>query len=434
VLRPVLDRPSGSAEVNWIVGPRLTAEGTVRLTLPAGLAVAEFDLPAIQIDEIRAPDLYSWVRVGSRVQLWLKKPVRELAARWTGSLDPAAKPDKQSAPTGIELPIPRPSEGTAPTTVHVRPVAGWLVQPEPGPGVRWLPTSTADQIAEVESTAPRITVLPPAPPAEVAVREAVEVAGNALRYTASLTLNLTPGRSHHFSIALGGLASRVEVDLKGPPGVAIAPLAFGTRRPTWSIFVPAASPGPLEFTATAHLPVGRLPAPLVHFGGPPIPRADRPVLVVGPGLEVNEGPPGWRLASSGEGTVAPPPGHTTWVAVETIGTWSVQAGALLGAASPPSTPPGDPGSTLPDSLTQDSDLFASLRDWTAAVGALAALLTAIALVTWAPSNWWPERVTACGAFGTILLGPDSPPGLALATLAAAGLTARLLLAMRRVLR
>jgi hypothetical protein len=441
VLQPVAERPTWSAEVDWSVGPRVTADGIVRLTLPAGLSVAEFDLPDVLLDEVRAPDLATWVRSGSRVQLWLKKPTRELTVRWSGRLTgPAAKGEK----TGIGLPVPRPPAGPGTTALRVRPVEGWLALPEPAPGVRWQPAGpapTAELVAEVEAETARVALVPPAVPGAVSISESAETAGAGLRYTATLTVPPIAGRPQHFAVTLAGIPARAEAELRGPQGVGISSTGAGPDGPRWSIVVPATVAGPLVFTATARLSFGRLPEPQVTFGGAPVGRSDHNTLLLGPGLTLTDGPPGWRPATTEEAAGLqkagrePPVGGSVWVSRDPAGQWTVTATPPGGTPSaPPAIVSEPPAPSFVPEAGGTADPLATVRDWALAAGWLAALAVVVALAGWGRPSWWPEQLTACGLLAGSLLGFETVAGLGFAIVAASGLAARALLAVRFVLR
>lgn len=305
--------------------------------------------------------------------------------------------------------------------------------PKPGKDVRWQPAgvpASAELAAETATGAPRILLLPPSPLA-VTIREAAEIAGGGVRYTARLTIPAPTDRPQHFAVTLVGASTRAGAELRGPDGVGIGPIGAGPDGPRWSVVVPATIPGPLEFTATAQVPVGRLPEPQVTLGGPPVNRTST-ALTLGPGLTVEEGPPGWRPAAA-EKSATDRPGATVWVANGQTG-WILKAARASDAAADSPATASEQPSPLANTGAGTTDGFAVVRGWAAAAGWLAVLAAVVALAGWGRPGWWPERLLACGLLSASLLDFESLAGLAFLAVAAVGLAARALLAVRHVLR
>jgi hypothetical protein len=104
-LRLNLDPPTGrvacSQEVRWSIGQHgAEVRATAKLTAAQGeMSVLAWDVPAgVDITDIIGPQVRTWSRVGSQVQIWLKHSVRETALNLTGWL---ARQGAVSAPLAL---------------------------------------------------------------------------------------------------------------------------------------------------------------------------------------------------------------------------------------------------------------------------------------------------------------------------------------------
>jgi hypothetical protein len=423
-LRPAGDPAGGSAEVIWTVGPRAEAEGAVRGG-KGPTPLVEFDLSAaVRLDEVRCPDLQTWGRTGSRVQVWLRKPAREPVVGWTGAL--AGYPPKDGPPPeplGVELPFARPAGG-GPTTVRVRAAEGWAVAPQQTRGLKPLPpgpVAEEDYLAEPGAPPPRFQVFAPHPPGSAAVLETAERVGHAVRYRAVVRVPVAGGRPHRFALRLVGLPAGAETGVRGPEGVTVTRAEAGADRAAWEVSAPPTAAGPLDFALTATLPLpARLPRPAVSFGGPPVVWSGR-ALVADPALTASDGPLGWRPAGSELSRLRsawPAEANRlatgrTWVADDPAGRWSV---AVASGERPRSderravggeqerassgSPPTAQSSSLPDgsSLTADRSSLARAAVWVAGLAAM------LALARWGGRGWWPEVLAGCGLLGVVAVG------------------------------
>jgi len=159
-IHPAADPPAATGEVVWTVGAAATYEASLTVARPAGAAVVEFDWPeAAPIADLRAPGLFVWNRAGGRVQVWLRKPAREVTVKWAGTL--AA--DLPAAGGPVELPTVRMNEMPA-APVRIVPAGGWGVTQAAGP-----------EGGKVVRTPPAVSA-PPAVPAPAVVAPTADAA------------------------------------------------------------------------------------------------------------------------------------------------------------------------------------------------------------------------------------------------------------------
>jgi hypothetical protein len=136
VLRPALRVAEPvilTQSVEWTVGPRADAVGTVRWSdgsMPP--AVVPFDIPAdLTPTDFSGADVAARTCFGTRAEAWLKKPMKTGSFTWRAS--------RTVDPGGVELPVPTPyGEGT----FVIRPTAGWSISVPLAPGVTVRPADT----------------------------------------------------------------------------------------------------------------------------------------------------------------------------------------------------------------------------------------------------------------------------------------------------
>jgi hypothetical protein len=148
-LRPTIHPTAGPTEwvqtVQWTVGPRADAEGSVQWSSTGEApAAVPFDLPvAMNLSDLTGLDVYARTRSGSRVIAWLKKPTKTGSFTWRSS-QPVNKGEAElpvPAAAGVVRFLVRPADGW---TISVLPSAGVIVEPTKqsefavttGPGVR----------------------------------------------------------------------------------------------------------------------------------------------------------------------------------------------------------------------------------------------------------------------------------------------------------
>jgi hypothetical protein len=112
-----------SQTVTWTIGLRADVRGSVTWVASGELpAVIPIDLPdRVTLTDLTNPDVYTRVRTGSRIDAWLKRPLKSGALSWQGSVP--------CGTSGVELPV----NGAG--RIVVRPATGWSISIPPTPGI-----------------------------------------------------------------------------------------------------------------------------------------------------------------------------------------------------------------------------------------------------------------------------------------------------------
>lgn len=85
-LRLLAEPPHATLETTWYVGPtRAEANGIIRWNGKDAPPLVEFLLPGVKVVEVRGAEVASWAQVGSRTQVWFRRPVREGEIEWIGT-------------------------------------------------------------------------------------------------------------------------------------------------------------------------------------------------------------------------------------------------------------------------------------------------------------------------------------------------------------
>ncbi len=147
-LRPTLrvnaEPPSLTFETNWHLGTnKATAIGSVRWTGKEPQALLEISLPGVDVSEVRGGDVVSWAQPDGRLQVWLKKPVKDGEFAWTGTMN--------TLPIPFEAKTPRVVNGRLVTDlVRVRPIEGFDLVVERDRG--WTHTGTPGDHSSYRTT------------------------------------------------------------------------------------------------------------------------------------------------------------------------------------------------------------------------------------------------------------------------------------------
>ena len=407
VLRPSIEPAVASNEIAWTLSSRASVEGTVKLARPSGTVSLEFEVPnSILLDEVRCPDLQSWNRTGSRVQIWLKKSTRDAVVRWSGVW-------KGYSPAGgnggvVELPLPRGPASSATPVVRVRTTDGWSAVANPSRGVAVQPNGAQNELSVLVDPAIqilRIAVIAPGGSGSASVRESHD----GIRYQAAVHLAIPAGRVAAFNLVLNGVPLGSEPIAKGPEGVRIGPPEIGPGQVRWSVSVPATLREPMVLTATAKVArVGRLPEPELSVGGLPAAWSERTFEANG-GSAVVEGPFRWRAT-----------GPNRWAADGPRGAWSI----AVPAGPPEQSKP--PSRSKGEGALESSDERASLAqlDYALAVAWLLAFLALAAFAALGRASLGPERLLGCGLIAAVAMGWESTSGTAFLIVAGVGLAGR----------
>jgi hypothetical protein len=230
----------------WRVGPdHVDLEAAVTLTAPAeNLMLVEWEVPRVHVTEVSGPQVRSWSRTASQVQVWLTGPCARAELRLSGWLPLTPGPNHGRR---LDLPCLRlVGVGSQETEVRVAAVGGRALEPvhlrnlAPAPArggpvppgtIRYTTTSPLSVYeAAFNVVAPR---------AEVRTLTQAEIRDRELVVTALLDYTASRGELRTVRVRLRRWYGD-EVRVEGP-GVVLA----GDRRP-----------GQGEYTWTLHLPPG----------------------------------------------------------------------------------------------------------------------------------------------------------------------------------
>ncbi|MDB5312824.1 MAG: hypothetical protein JWO38_7026, partial [Gemmataceae bacterium] len=273
-LRPGPDPPAASQDTTWRVGPhRADGAGAIRWAAKDPVPVLEFALPGVRVFEVRGADVSGWAQTDGRVQVWFRKPAREGAVEWAGTLTPA--------PPGKPVAEPLPFDPPVPGLVHVRPgrhslrvlpADGWAVRVAADRG--WQADVSAEDREwrfHADGAAPpvRLVLFPPrgGPARGFGL---VETGGPAVSYRGIVELSLPPNRPHHLVVRAAGLPPGATAALDLPPGTAAHDRPGDDGEREWDLDVPAAPPGVFRATVVVRLPAAgtvRLPTIWCGVGG-----------------------------------------------------------------------------------------------------------------------------------------------------------------------
>jgi hypothetical protein len=109
-------------EITWQVGPRQAeVHATAQVTAPGdGVSLVEWEIPTeVVLADLRGPDVWTWSRTGSRVQVWLQRSPAQTTLALTGWV--RRRSEQPAAP--FSLPCLR-LIGTAPRWTLVRILGG----------------------------------------------------------------------------------------------------------------------------------------------------------------------------------------------------------------------------------------------------------------------------------------------------------------------
>jgi hypothetical protein len=117
-LRLAIEHPAVTLDTSWHLGiHRADATGTVHWTGRDAVSLIEFVLAA-KLTEIRSADVSSWAQSGGRVQVWLKKPLKEGEFSWSAMVPTPAAPFEVATPRALDAKLVM-------DTVRLRPADGF---------------------------------------------------------------------------------------------------------------------------------------------------------------------------------------------------------------------------------------------------------------------------------------------------------------------
>jgi hypothetical protein len=300
-VRPLLVHVPSAVQANqeltWQLGPR---GGDLRcvsrwLASTEPLTFVEWDVPAaIAIHDVRGLNVHSWIRLGSRVQVWLREPAQDVSLAWHGSL-------RRTGPATetiiYDLPAVRIDGARSATTLlRVRAPEGWALSGD-NPGNLGVPVAAAVD-REVAMQAPKASL--PARfilrglQADAAIRSVsiAEVVDRRLRVATHIEANLRPDRLHSIVLNAGD-STGWDVVVDGPSNSRVVPGPVLAESREWVIDIPAGDSQRNTFTVTMSRALSstqqiELPAISVMQGERPIP-IQRWIALIGPELRVPDG-------------------------------------------------------------------------------------------------------------------------------------------------
>ncbi len=157
-VRPKLDAGVVACETRWTLGPAVQVDAQVAVTKFAPTDAVEFDWPdGATLKEVRSPELHGWSKVGSRVQVWFRKPTRQAVVTLAGT-SPAAP---AGAGATLDLGAVRAAGVPAASVLRVRPPAGLEA--------RWVPAKGAALRADSTPAETLLTLDPGVPAGRVQI-------------------------------------------------------------------------------------------------------------------------------------------------------------------------------------------------------------------------------------------------------------------------
>lgn len=420
-----------SAETTWRVGPsRADVAGTMRWQAVHPITVAEFDLsesrvfgtriPHVVVSEVRGADVAGWAQLGGRVQVWLRKPVREPAIEWVGRAAHSARTPTSAGPVAFAASSPHSVGGSPATlTLRVRPDADAIVRMQPtaawkpatpNPGREW--AFTTNQIAPPV----RVDLFPPGIAGPTRGFGLIDASKELVVYRATVEVPLRTGRPHRLAVSASGLPLRSATELELPPGTTVAEERSEDGRRVWIVETAPTTGAALRATVVVRFSIaaGAVRLPAVSAG--PVEAGNDPDGAIR-WIGLARSRPGTTLVgatSAGLSDVrAAWPGEAERLRLTGGSVWEVRPGAAppqlnsdRAAPNAALLPPLPKAATAVREEETTPSLGTSTRtvNWPAVVW-LAALALLFALFIAFPRTTWPEQLALAAAlFGTAVVG------------------------------
>ncbi len=298
-VRPVLKTPApaaqGSQELIWRLGPRGAELRSIARWTAAEepLSFVEWELPAlVLLNDVRGVNVHSWLRIGNRVQVWLREPAQEATLVWHGILPRAGA----TAETIIfDLPpVNLTGVRAASTILRVRVPAGWALSTDNFAAIGVpIPPATDREMAGLvakPSTSVRFILRGPQSDAAFKALTVAEVVERRLRLTTFIQSNLRTDRPHSLVLTLGD-ASDWEAKLEGPSDSRNAILTDHPRGKAWTIDIPTQDTAAKPIILTISRPLGSLQEvalPMLSLSqGDRLVRIEGTLAVLGPELRTS---------------------------------------------------------------------------------------------------------------------------------------------------
>ena len=412
-LRPAIrsgpELPAFSQDLTWNIAPQLaTGVGSLKWSSNEPVSMVEFSLAAT-IGELRANDLASWAQTEGRVQVWLRKPTKDVQVDWQASF--ARQPQANAAP--FEPPLPTVSQARiANQIVRLRPEDGWGVRVERDKG--WTAVLTNDRLwsfqAEGNQPPPRLQLFPPV---AVSTRGVglVELSGFEAAYRISLDAVLPTDRPHHLALTVRKLPPGAVASLDAPPGTLVHETLNEEGSREWDLDVPAGStPAFRSALIVKFAAKGTVALPTLDFqtaGG--IPRSGGVVKwigLTGPRRELRL--EGATPASAGEfaAILAAWPGESERLRRVGGSMWSVPNGSAVLAFAPTPAPQAKaPAATAKPAPIETVPIPSTIPSYLMALAWCGTAVGVLVLSVRSPRHTWPEQVGLLGGlFGFAVAG------------------------------
>jgi hypothetical protein len=227
------------------------------------LSFVEWDVPAaVQDIDVTGPDVRSWSRKDTRVQVWLSRPVVQTDVRLSAWHTLTAMKGAKLPPDAVGrlriTPFAVVGSGESATQLHVSAEEGLALVAEASQNLAGLPVlRQSDRELTYAATQPNyaVDVVSLDRPVQA---EAYLLAFAELReqeFTYSALLNIQAGEARNVTLRLYH-ASDQEVQLEAPPALAPRTLPRASDRHGWTITVPAGVAYRLRVAASRPLKAG----------------------------------------------------------------------------------------------------------------------------------------------------------------------------------
>ena len=250
-LRPVLRSagllPIVNQDVTWNVeSDRATGRGTMTWSGGDAVPMIEFQT-ASSLVELRGNEVAAWSQTDGRVQVWLKKPVKDGSLEWIATAIAAAT---------FDPPLPLAMNArNAIQTLRLRFAAGRGVRVENDKGWRTTADGGRERIFQTDAPLPPPRVQLVLPSAAAARGFGlVEFNGTAVAYRAALEIPIPANQPQHLVLQLGSVSPGAAPAVDVPPGTVVRERKEPDGSLTWSLDVPASAATRFRATVTMPLP------------------------------------------------------------------------------------------------------------------------------------------------------------------------------------
>ncbi|MBY0522421.1 MAG: hypothetical protein K2R98_03445 [Gemmataceae bacterium] len=287
-IQPPGSQVRSQQDVSWRVDARQAVlQAAARLTAPdSGLSLLEWTIPAnVVVTEVSGPHLRSWSRTGSRVQVWLQRPVGETTLQLTGWVprDPAR----------LDLPCLRMAAKSHGTLLRVTAGDGVAVTPTnlsaltPRPdqtvaGREWVYTSDQESYgASFQTRAAGTTT-------DCRLLTFAEVRNRQLSFVTTVECQVNSGELRHLTIAVRNWEGG-DVQLDAGSVIRRREHRVGSSGRAWVLELQPGVTKRYQLTLSSTLPLGSSPeiylpdVRVENVGGAAV-RMDRWLAVAGPEL------------------------------------------------------------------------------------------------------------------------------------------------------